>query len=150
MTNAAYSAHPALAIVADGALPVIAAAAFVLPGLASRKGRLPHPQLFWICALTSIALLYAMRLVGHKTTLWTAHGVIFSAHTALGISLVVTLAAFRLWLLPLFAIALAGYLWLIVYLGYHHWGDIYSTAAVILPLSLLCHLPWWRKTAKAN
>ncbi|HWB60393.1 MAG TPA: hypothetical protein VG733_12935 [Chthoniobacteraceae bacterium] len=142
MTEAAYSAHPALTVTADAALPALCLAALLLPAIAQRKGRLACPGLFWICAFGSIALLYAVRQLDHQIGWWASHQLRFSSHTALGISVAVTLSVFRPVLLPLLAVLLAGYFWLIVYLQYHHPADIYTTAAAILPLSLLCHLPW--------
>jgi hypothetical protein len=145
LTDTAYSAHPVVTIAADAVLPAIAALAILLPAMAWKRGRLAAPGLFYICAFGSVALMYAIRFADHRMKIWAAHELKFSSHTALGISLLVTLTAFRVSLLPVFAIVLAMYLWVITYLGYHNPGDIFSTAAVILPASLLCHLPWWMK-----
>jgi hypothetical protein len=65
----------------------------------------------------------------------------------LAVSFAVTLLAFRAWLAPLLAAVLAGYFWLVVFLGYHAPGDVEGTLIAIAPLSLLCHAPWWKRTA---
>ena len=72
-------------------------------------------------------------------------GARYSSHTAVAISFAVTLVAFRLSLLPAIALVIGGYLWVITYLGYHAPIDALCTAAVILPLSVACHVAWWRK-----
>ena len=149
MTNAAYSAHPALAVTAEIVLPALGVMTILLPGLAWRAGRLKNPGLLWACALASIALLYIVRAVNLKTGLsiseWKLH---FSSHTAVAISFAITLIALRTSLLPVVAAVVAGYLWLITDLHYHEPGDLFITAAVILPLSILCHVPWWIKVRK--
>ena len=151
MTNAAYSAHPALAITAEAALPLLGAATLLFPGLAWRAGRLNNAGLLLACGLASIALVYIVREVNLKTGASMAEwGLHFSSHTAVAISFAMTLVAFRFFLLPILAGAVAGYLWLITCLHYHEPGDIFLTAAVILPLSVLCHVPWWRKAGMAK
>jgi len=77
-------------------------------------------------------------------------GVHFSSHTAVAISFGVTLAAFRLSLLPGAVAAVCGYLWLITYLPYHTPADVFYTTAIILPLSLVCHIPWWKRNAASK
>lgn len=146
MTTAAYSAHPVLAPVAEAVLPALAVLAILLPALAWRKGALPDPRLFYICALGSVAMLYLVRYYTHHVapqglTLHGAH-FIFSSHTALGISLCITLAAFRPILLTALVPLMAGYLWLIVFLHYHISYDVWATLGFMVPLSLICHRPW--------
>jgi hypothetical protein len=151
LTNAAYSAHPALAVTAEVVLPTLGAMTLLLPWLARREGRLSNPGLLWACGLASIALLYIVREVNLKTGFsigeWKLH---FSSHTALAISFAITLVAYRFFMLPIVATIVVGYVWLMTCLHYHVPGDALITAAVILPLSILCHLPWWRKKAMAN
>lgn len=142
----AFSAHPALAITAEIVLPALGLMALLLPALARRAGRLKNPTLLLTCGLASIALVYILRELNLKTG-ESIHvlGLHFSSHTAIAISFAMTLVAFRLFLLPVLVAVVAGYLWLIVYLHYHAPGDVLMTAAVIIPLSALCHLPWWKK-----
>jgi hypothetical protein len=119
--------------------------ALVLPPLEWRAGRLKAPEILWISALVSVALVYIIRYASHASGHWLWAGVRYSTHTAVAISLGVTLAAIlRLVFLPAVAAVVCGYLWLITVLAYHTAGDVCSTAAVILPLSVLCHLPWLR------
>jgi hypothetical protein len=116
--------------------------------VAWKKKRLHEsPLRLWGCAALSIALIYALRFLNRGLGLGIAEGLHFSTHTAMAVSFAVTLLAFRAWLAPLLAAVLAGYLWMIVFLGYHAPGDILSTLTLILPLSLLCHAPWWKRTA---
>lgn len=151
MTSAAYHAHPALAVTAEIVLPTMGAMALLLPALSCHVGRLKNPGLLWACGLVSIALLYIVRAINLKTGTSAAMGLHFSSHTALAISLAVTLMAFRFFLLPLVAAVVVGYVWLMTCLHYHIPGDALITAAVILPLSILCHLPWWmKKTTPEN
>lgn len=147
MTSAAYSVHPALAITADVFLPVFGALTILLPALAACRGKVSPPVRLWVCGIVSIALLYLVRWVNYRTGTWASFGLHFSSHTAVAVSFGVTLIAFRLWLLPLVTVLVAGYLWLITYLPYHTHGDVLTTTAVILPLSLLCHIPWWRRAS---
>ncbi|MGB8356062.1 MAG: hypothetical protein WCD79_19340 [Chthoniobacteraceae bacterium] len=151
MTSAAYSSHPTLAVTADVLLPVLGVLTILLPALAWRAGRLRNPGVLWACGVVSIALVYILRSVNVKTgVLMTLCGARYSSHTAVAISFAVTLVAFRLSLLPAIALAICGYLWVITYLGYHAPIDALCTLAVILPLSVVCHVPWWRKAKKTR
>ena len=142
----AYSAHPALAITAEAVLPALGFMTLLLPAIAWRTGRMKNPLLLWAWGLVSIALLYTLREVNLKTGESVAvMGLHFSSHTAVAISFAMTLVAFRFLLLPVLLPVVAGYLWLIVYLHYHVPGDVFLTAAVMVPLSALCHLPWWKR-----
>jgi hypothetical protein len=146
LTSEAYSSHPALAVTADVLLPALGVLTILLPALAWRAGRLHRPGLLWACSVASIALVYILRSVNVKTgVLMALCGARYSSHTAVAISFGVTLVAFRLSLLPPVALVICGYLWMITYLGYHAPIDALCTAAVILPLSLICHLAWWRR-----
>ncbi len=147
MTAAAYNAHPVLAPVAELTLPLLGLLCVLLPLAAWKKKRLHEsPLLLWGCAAVSIALIYALRFANRGLGLGVAEGLHFSTHTAVAVSFAVTLLAFRAWLAPLLAAALAGYLWLIVFLGYHAPADVAGTLVAIVPLSLLCHAPWWKRT----
>ena len=121
-------------------MPVLGALAVLMPSLAWRAGRLKFPALFWIGAVVSIAFVYFIRYASHGSGRWLGQGLHYSTHAAVAISFGVTLSVFRLRLLPLMAVIVGGYLWMITYLPYHTPGDVISTAAVILPLSILCHL----------
>ena len=146
--DTAYSAHPVLAITAEAVLPLLGVMTLLLPALAWRAGRLNNPGLLWTCGFASIALVYLAREVNLKTgALMDATGFHFSSHTAVAVSFAMTLVAFRLFLIPVATGVVGGYLWLMVYLHYHVPGDILITAVVILPLSALCHVPWWKRNA---
>jgi hypothetical protein len=138
----AYQAHPALAITAEAVLPVLGLLVLVLPATEWKAGRLKFPELFWFCALASIALVYILRYFCHPAGHWIRPGVNYSTHTAVAVSLGVSLVICRPMLLPAMVVVVGAYLWLITFLGYHTPGDAISTGAVILPLSVLCHLPW--------
>lgn len=105
------------------------------------------PALLWLCGCLSLALIYALRCANRKFGIGVAAGLHFSTHTAVALSFAVTLLAFDLRLAPALAAVLGSYLWIIVFLGYHATHDVWSTLVVMLPLCLLCHLPWWRKIA---
>jgi hypothetical protein len=145
VTSAAYSVHPALAIAAEATLPALGLLAIVLPTIEWRAGRLKYPELFLLGSLVSFALVYIIRYASHASGHWLGTGLRYSTHAAVAVSIGVTLAACRLSLLPAVAVLVAGYLWLITYLPYHTPGDVLSTIAVMLPLTLLCHLPRWRR-----
>ena len=150
---------------ADVLLPVLGVLTILLPALAWRAGRLKRPGLLWICEFVSIAMVYCVRYANNlmsdsqppimlfltaygtnqKPGVWTALHGHYSTHTAVAISFGVTLVASRISMLPAVAAMVGCYLWLITYLPYHAPVDALSTVAVILPLSLLCHLPWWRR-----
>ena len=138
----AYQAHPALALAAETVLPALGLLALVLPATEWRAGRLKFPEFFWACAFISIALVYILRYFCHPAGHWIRPGMNYSTHTALAVSLAVTLSLCRLRLFPAVAVVVGAYLWVITYLRYHTPADEISTAAVILPLSLVCHLPW--------
>lgn len=148
LTTAAYNAHPVLAPTAEVTLPLLGLLCVLLPLIAWKKKRLHEsPLLLWGCAVVSIALIYALRFANRGLGLGVAEGLHFSTHTGLAVSFAVTLLAFRAWLAPLLAAVLAGYFWLVVFLGYHAPGDVEGTLIAIAPLSLLCHAPWWKRTA---
>lgn len=123
-------------------LPAMGLLALALPAMEWRAGRLKFPEFFWACALVSIALVYILRYFCHPAGHWIRPDVNYSTHTALAVSLAVTLSLCRLVFSPVVAVVAGAYLWMITYLGYHTPGDAISTAAVILPLGVLCHLPW--------
>lgn len=149
MTAAAYNAHPALALLAEATLPLLGALCVLLPLAAWRKQRLREtPLILWTCAVVSFALVYLVRFANRGLKIGIAEGLHFSTHTAVAISFAVTLLAFRRRLAPLLAAVLAAYFWMIVFLGYHAEGDVTGTLAVMLPLSVLCHLPWWKQTCE--
>ena len=146
MTSEAYSSHPVLAVTADVLLPSLGVLTLLLPSLAWRAGRLSNPRLLGICGLVSIILVYILRDANVRTGLLMGmFGARFSSHTAVAISFGVTLMAFQLSLLPVVVAAISFYMWLITYLQYHAPIDALLTTAIILPLSLLCHVPWWRQ-----
>lgn len=142
MTSAAYHAHPALALAAEVTLPAMGLCALVLPAMEWRAGRLKFPEFFWVVALLSIGLVYLLSHFCHAPGKWLGPGMNYSTHTAVAVSLGVTLSLCRLAFFPVAAVVVGAYLWAITLLGYHTPGDAISTAAVILPLALLCHSPW--------
>ena len=94
-------------------------------------------------------LLYLVRYLARKSGVWIM-GCHFSSHTALAISFAITLIADRISFLPFVGAVICGYLWLITDLHYHVPGDVFTTAAVMLLVSLLCHVPWWRRKKIMN
>ena len=129
---------------------MLALLALVLPATEWRARRLKAPGLLFICAAISIALVYLVRYASHSSGQWVGTGLHYSTHTAFAVSLAVTLSLCRLALLPVMAVVVGAYLWLITFLGYHAPGDAISTAAVVVPLSLLCHLPWLLSSRRAT
>ena len=142
MTSAAYHAHPALALAAEVTLPVLGVCAVVTPAIRQHAGRLKNPGPFWICAAISIALVYIVRHFCHPAGHWIGKGMNYSTHTAIAVAFGVMISLCRPVLLPAVTVVVAAYLWAITCLGYHTAGDAISTMAIMLPASLLCHLPW--------
>jgi hypothetical protein len=150
LTSAAYSAHPALAVAADVVLPALCVLAVAMPALAMRNGRLKFPTLFWTGVVVLVALVYLIRFASHSSHWWFGSGQRYSTHTAVAIVAGVTLSVYRRWMLPIAAVVVAGYLWMVVCLHYHSATEVTSTLAVILPIGILCHLPWLRKGARTE
>lgn len=146
MTSAAYHAHPALAVTAEAVIPVLGILAILTPLLAWRRGNLRRPGLLLMCGLASIAAVYLLIFLDRRSGAWSAMHLNFSSHSAVSLSLGITLVAFRKIFLLLVILIIGGYMWVMVVLDYHIPWDMISTAAVVIPVCLLCHLPWWRQT----
>lgn len=87
--------------------------------------------------LIAAAIVYGLMFMDLWLGLWPRWGLDYSTHSALAVALVVQLW----WLLPrqrwLWLISLFAYAGLMRYQGYHSWGDMVTTAAVVLPLLAL-------------
>jgi len=93
------------------------------------------------------ALLFAaaagLGIAGIYTVKWSHLGVPYSSHTAYATSFVASLLTRRAWVRTLIAVWL-GYLALIVFVGYHTWIDVATSAAIAIVVTLPGHLYKYR------
>jgi hypothetical protein len=105
------------------------------------RGRSRHGGLFGnVCTLVSVAAVYALQWIDNRLHIWSSAGLEYSTHTAVCTALIVSL----FWMDRRAGIAgiVLGVLYaaLMRYQNYHAVGDIISTAAVLVAISMAC---WW-------
>ena len=107
---------------------------------------------FWIKLFASAILVFSVMLLDYYLKLWALLGLDYSTHTALALALVIFIGnglQSRLgWVCM--AGSLLAYMELMFYLGYHSWGDMGLTVAVIgVGIAILYRFLPKRKVADA-
>jgi hypothetical protein len=102
--------------------------------------RRPRPWWrFWVPVLAGLGLVYAVLGLDRAFGLWAGAGLDYSTHTAFAVVLAVSLFAVDRRTAWGSAALLVAYAWLMLRLGYHTLPDILTTAAVLAPLTWICH-----------
>ena len=125
--------------IADAVNPTLGVITLALSLAIHRAGNPPRwAQL--LLTLAAVASIYAVGWLDARLGLWSAVGLDYSTHTALHVAIVVSL-----WMIDRRA-GMAGiviallYGALMLYQKYHSFGDIATTAVVIVPLAWGI---WW-------
>lgn len=100
----------------------------------------------WVSVLLGIVIVYALHRADHKLHLWEQLGGDYSTHSAMAAALIIPLAFIRRKLWPILAGVLICYIGLMIVLGFHTVLDIALTLLVIVPLVLLVHFIFTRKS----
>jgi len=137
-----------MSLVADLVAPLLIILVVAAPfTLREALPRSPWP--FWFRALLGVAAVYILMLTDLWLHLWDRFGLDYSTHTALAVSLSVSLVALsRRWLLFLVPLLLL-YAWLMIALDYHSAADIMTTAIVVGPITWLFHHAGLQRPAAA-
>lgn len=92
-----------------------------------------------VATLVGLALVYGERYLARDLAYWPP-GAVFSTHTAYAVTALTCLIAWsrrRIAVSTLLAAALGGYVWLVIWFGYHRPSDIaLSALAVLVPISV--------------
>jgi TRAP-type uncharacterized transport system fused permease subunit len=125
--------------IADAVDPLLLLLTLALPVLASPRLSWWQRIWFYLAAGIGIGNVYLWRWLDEIYRLWPSVGLDYSTHTALAVTLIVSLAELRrrwlCWLLPL----LFAYAILMRYLNYHSFMDVFTTTAVIVPFTYFIH-----------
>ncbi|HEY0684559.1 MAG TPA: hypothetical protein VGD45_19640 [Steroidobacter sp.] len=130
--------------IADSVNPILGVIALVWPWIFWRS--------FWrraalsvFTTLVSVAFVYVIAWLDARYGWWPSMGLDFSTHTAVAVTLVVSLCAIKPSIWFAWVGVLCAYVALMLYQGYHTAADIFTTAAVIAPPLCLDH--WWLRRA---
>ena len=134
MIDPASTAYRVLDPIADAVNPALTIAALIAIVREWRANGWKAALLFAAAAALGIAGIYGVK--------WS-HLIAYSSHTAYATSLVASLLLRRAWMRTLIAVWL-GYLGLIVFVGYHTWIDVATSAAIALVVTLPWHLYRYR------
>jgi len=132
-------------ILCETFIPLLAGA-LIWAGVRSAR----PPLALYAGTLAALALVYLLTWADRRQGWWAGWGLDFSTHTAIATVLVVALGFHGWRWLAAGAVALAGYAFVMVSLGYHTPPDIATSAVAVLPLCLGCTLgarSWRRSTA---
>jgi hypothetical protein len=121
--------------IADAVTPTVGVITLALALLIRRAGNPPRWAQF-LLTLVSVAVIYAVRWIDWKFSLWAGAGLDYSSHTALYVAIAVSS-----WMIDWRA-GIAGavigvaYAVLMLYQKYHTLTDIVTTTVVIAPMCI--------------
>ena len=126
--------------IADAVNPLLALAALIWAFARSREARRALPPWRFVAGLAlGLVAVYTVHNLDLRLRIWPRLGLDYSTHSAFATSVATSLAvADRRWAFALVPV-LVGYAWLMVCQGYHSPSDIAAAAALMAPLTWLCH-----------
>ncbi len=123
-------------LIADAYIPLLLFCVLFELGLFGRRyGALQGAKLF-ASALANVGLIYTVMAIDNTWALWPQLALDYSTHTALALALGMHLSLVGRTVAVLFWGSMGLYCLLMRYQAYHTWGDMVSTAVVVLPLML--------------
>lgn len=133
--------------IADSVNPTLGIVALLWPWVFWRDS-FRRAVLSVVATLLSVAFAYAASALDTHFGWWPAMGLDFSTHTAISVSLIVSLCSIKPSLWIAWTGVLLGYFVLMVYQGYHTVSDIVTTTAVTAPPVILWR--WWVRKASGS
>ncbi len=127
--------YETLDAIADSVNPILGLIALTWPWLQWRR-QWRRAALHVLLTLLSVALAYAMSALDRTFGWWPSLGLDFSTHTALCVTLIVSLCFVRRSLAALWIGVFIAYAALMVYQDYHSVADICTTLLAVLPIAL--------------
>ena len=122
----------ALDAIADSVNPILGVIALAWPWVLWRASyRRAASSVF--ATLVSVGFAYVVTWLDARYGWWPSIGLDFSTHTAVAVTLVVSLSAIKPSIWFAWVGVLCAYIALMLYQGYHTAADILTTAAVIAP-----------------
>jgi hypothetical protein len=125
--------------IADAVSPALLIVALIVP-LVLRGGLGRSRARYYVCVLVAMVVMYLIRGVEHSSmSAWSMLGLRFSGHTGFAVVLLTSLGVWRRMLIAPGLAVLGAYGVLMIYQGYHSFGDIVTTAIVVCAMTVVVH-----------